>query len=307
MLKKLKTDGSALLKVVASEHLRLIKGANGNEQPVLLGKEVIPNLEELELLNFDDIDRFSPDLFQEIKVFVARGGSRSTSFIFPFVRRFYNLDSIELSDFNFKYVIPCKGDVGTLSPIKNLKLGHSKNLKHIWRKDSELGHILSNLQTLTVRGCNDLINFRASSSSLQNLTILNVSYCKMMTNLVTPSVLKNLVQLATMRVENCIKMTEIVGNEGDLHQTIVVSKLKCLQLSNLQSLTSFCPGSYTFNFPCLKELVVEWCPRLKIFSEGILSTPQLQRVKQSHYFEKWSWTSDLNTTIQQLYIEKVQS
>ncbi|PPD70702.1 hypothetical protein GOBAR_DD32417 [Gossypium barbadense] len=304
MLKKLKTDGSALLKVVASEHLRLIKGANGNEQPVLLGKEVIPNLEELELLNFDDIDRFSPDLFQEIKVFVARGGSRSTSFIFPFVRRFYNLDSIELSDFNFKYVIPCKGDVGTLSPIKNLKLGHSKNLKHIWRKDSELGHILSNLQTLTVRGCNDLINFRASSSSLQNLTILNVSYCKMMTNLVTPSVLKNLVQLATMRVENCIKMTEIVGNEGDLHQTIVVSKLKCLQLSNLQSLTSFCPGSYTFNFPCLKELVVEWCPRLKIFSEGILSTPQLQRVKQSHYFEKWSWTSDLNTTIQQLYIEK---
>ncbi|KAG4181330.1 hypothetical protein ERO13_A10G220250v2, partial [Gossypium hirsutum] len=145
------------------------------------------------------------------------------------------------------------------------------------------------------------------SSSLQNLTILNVSYCKMMTNLVTPSILKNLVQLATMRVVNCIKMTEIVGNEGDLHQTIVVSKLKCLQLSNLQSLTSFCPGSYTFNFPCLKELVVEWYPRLKIFSEGILSTPQLQRVKQSHYFEKWSWTSDLNTTIQQLYIEKVQS
>ncbi|PPD91125.1 hypothetical protein GOBAR_DD11947 [Gossypium barbadense] len=99
-------------------------------------------------------------------------------------------------------------------------------------------------------------------------------------------------------------MTEVVGNEGDCHQTIVVSKLKCLQLCNLKSLTSFSPRYYSFEFPCLEELVVEHCPKLKIFSEGVLSTPQLQRIKQSSYREKWSWTSDLNTTIKQLYTEK---
>ncbi|KAK5795452.1 hypothetical protein PVK06_036720 [Gossypium arboreum] len=299
VLKELKTDSSALLKIVASEHLRLIQG---KEQPDLLVEEVIPKLEELELLDFGDMDRFPPALFQDIKVFVARGGTRSS--IFPFVRRFCNLDSFKLFDFDFKYVVPCKGDAGTLSKIRNLELGSAINLKHIWRKDSELDHILSNLQTLTVSECDDLINIRASSSSLQNLTTLNVYFCKMMTNLVTPSVIKNFVQLTTMRVSGCTKMTEIVGNEGDYHQTIVVSKLKCLELSNLQSLTCFCPGSYTFNFPCLEELVVQRCPRLKIFSEGVLSTPQLQRIKQSHYPEKWSWTSDLNTTIQQLYTEK---
>ncbi|XP_040959558.1 uncharacterized protein [Gossypium hirsutum] len=299
MLKKLKTDSSALRKIVASEHLRLIQG---NEQPVLLGEEVIPKLEELELRTFGDMDQFPPDLFQHIKVFALRAGSRFS--LFPFVRRFYNLERLELSYFDFKHLVPCKGDAGTLPPIRNLKLVSARNLKHIWRKDSELDHILSNLQTLTVQNCDDWINIRAFSSSLQNLTILNVSRCEMMTNLVTPSVLKNLVQLTTIKVEDCTKMTEIVGNEGDCHQTIVVSKLKCLQLCNLNSLTSFCPWYYNFEFPCLEELVVEHCPRLKIFSDGVLSTPQLQRIKQSRFRGKWRWTSDLNTTIQQLYTKK---
>ncbi|KHG20968.1 hypothetical protein F383_26485 [Gossypium arboreum] len=297
MLKKLITDCSALLKIVASEHLRLIQG---NEQPVLLVEQVIPKLEELELRNFGDMDQFPPDLFQHIKVLAVRCGSGFS--LFPFVRRFYNLERLEFFSFDFKHVVPCKGDAGTLPPIRNLELHSARNL--IWRKDSEFDHILSNLQTLTVQNYDDWINIRVFSSSLQNLTILDVSHCKMMTNLVIPSVLKNLVQLTTIKVEDCTKMTEIVGNEGDCHQTIVVSKLKCLQLRKLESLTSFCPGYYNFEFPYLEELVVEYCPRLKIFSDGVLSTPQLQRIKQSRYQEKWSWTSDLNTTIQQLYTKK---
>ncbi|XP_052875924.1 uncharacterized protein LOC108465482 isoform X2 [Gossypium arboreum] len=294
MLKKLKTEGSVLLKMVASEHLRLVQG---NEQPVLLVEEVFPKLEELELQNFGDMDQFPPDLFQHIKVLAVCFGSGFS--LFPFVRRFYNLEGLEFSNFDFKHIVHFKGDAGTLPPIRNLKLFSARNL--IWRKDSDLHHILSNLQTLTVQNCDDWINIRVFSSSLQNLTILDVSRCEMMTNLVTTSVLKNLVQLTTIKVNKCTKMTEIVGNEGDCHQTIVVSKLKCLQLWNLESLTSFCPGYYNFEFPCLEELVMEYCPRLKIFSDGVLSTPQLQRIK---HLGKWSWTSDLNTTIQQLYTKK---
>ncbi|KAH1045327.1 hypothetical protein J1N35_036111 [Gossypium stocksii] len=173
----------------------------------------------------------------------------------------------------------------------------------MWRKDSELGHILSNLQTLTIDGCDDLINIGASSLSFKNLTTLKVSICEMMTNLFTPLVVESLVQLTTMGVSYCTKMTEIVAHEGDYRQTTVFGKLKCLKLNNLQSLTSFCPGSYTFNFPCLEEVVVEECPKLKIFSEGFLSTPQLQSVKQGCFDEKECWAGDLNTTIQQC-IEK---
>ncbi|XP_016719225.1 uncharacterized protein [Gossypium hirsutum] len=305
MLKKMRTDSSTLRKIVASEHLRLIQETNGNGQPVLLVEEVFPNLEELQVVIFGDMDLLPLDLFHNIKLFrlscSSHGGS---SYIFPFLRRFYNLGTLLLSGFDFKDVVHCKGDARTLTRIKNLKLQYSRNLKHVWRKDSVLGYILSNLQTLEVWNCEDLINIGAWSLSFQNLTTLHVSFCKMMKNLVAPSVVENLVQLTTMRVKGCTKMTEIVAHEGDYHQTIVAGKLKCLQLSELQSLTSFCPGSYTFNFPCLEEVVVERCPKLKIFSEGVLSTPQLQRVKQETFDEKGRWTGDLNTTIQQLYTEK---
>ncbi|KAL1060300.1 hypothetical protein V6Z11_1Z109000 [Gossypium hirsutum] len=108
-----------------------------------------------------------------------------------------------------------------------------------------------------------------------------------------------------MEVSECTKMTEIVAHEGDYRQTIVVGKLKCLKLSELQSLTSFCPGSYTFNFPCLEEVVVVICPKLKIFSKGDLNTPQLQSVKQDSLNMNRCWAGDLNTTIQLLYINKL--
>ncbi|MBA0780985.1 hypothetical protein Gotri_005021, partial [Gossypium trilobum] len=304
MLKTLRTNCSALLMIMALEDVRLKQERKGNGEAAMLIEEIIPNLEQLRLRDLvGDVDQFPPNLFPHIKV--LKGHHGGSPFIFFFLRRFYNLKSLEFDNFDFKHVVPCKGDVGTPSPIKNLQLTSSKNLKHIWKKDSELGHILSNLQTLTIKNCDDLINLGASSVSFQNLTTLEVSCCKMMTNLVTPLVFEKMVQLITMRVSDCTKITEIVANEGDYHQTIVVRNLKCLQLSNLESLTSFCPGSYTFNFLCLEEVVVEECPKLKIFSEGVLSTPQLQSVKQDSLNMNRCRAGDLNTIIQQLYMEKV--
>ncbi|KAK5795718.1 hypothetical protein PVK06_036990 [Gossypium arboreum] len=284
MLKELSTDCSALLMIVGLEDVR-IQETKGKGEAALLVEEVFPNLQQLELRDISDVDQFPPDLFHHVKVFKVEGGYHGgSSSIFSFLRSFYNLERLEIFSFNFEDVIVYKGDIGTLSTIKNLKLDSSINLKHIWRKDSEFGHIISNLQILRVWFCDDFLNIGASSVSFQNLTTLEVSYCKM-----TPFVVENLVQLTTMRVSHCIEMTEIVANEGDYHQTIVVSKLKCLLLSNLQSLTSFCSGSYTFSFPCL----------------DFLSTPQLQRViKQETYYQNEYWTGDLNTTIQQLCTKK---
>ncbi|KAK8593751.1 hypothetical protein V6N13_042678 [Hibiscus sabdariffa] len=79
---------------------------------------------------------------------LSHGGSSS---IFP-------SPSLELSDFDFKDEVPCNGEAGTLAQIGNLTLNYCKNLKHMWKKDSELAHLLSILQTLTVDSCDDLIN-----------------------------------------------------------------------------------------------------------------------------------------------------
>ncbi|GMI78895.1 hypothetical protein HRI_001558800 [Hibiscus trionum] len=305
MLKTLwSTDCTTLLKILPS--------TNANEQqPESIIEEVIPKLEQLELQSFGDMDQFPPDLFRQIKVFKANGSaSHAGSSIFPFLRRFFNLKSLHFSLFDFKDEVPCKGDAGTLSRIRNLELSFSKNLKHIWKKDSELGHVLSNLQTLTVDWCDDLINIGLSSLSFQNLTTLELSWCRKMTNLVTPSQVQNLVQLTTLKIKRCSAMTEIVGNEGDgatYHQPLVLRKLKCLQLIDLESLTSFCSGNYSFEFPCLEEVLVVGCPRLKIFSQGVLSTPRLECVKEWAFEKKEHWRGDLNTTIRQMYTEKVGS
>ncbi|KAL5768399.1 hypothetical protein ACOSP7_014952 [Xanthoceras sorbifolium] len=63
-------------------------------------------------------------------------------------------------------------------------------------------------------------------------------------------------------------MKEIVANEGDVTKNdIILSKLKC-----------FCSGKYSFVFPSLEQLTAGECPKIKIFSQGVLSTPRLWKV-----------------------------
>ena len=256
--------------------------------------------------------QFPVDLFHQIKVIELFGNyGASASFPISFFQRFYNLEGLQFSYCDFKDLVSCEGDVGekpddgtVLSRIRKLKLDSCINLTHIWKKDSELGHILPNLETLEVQHCDDLINF-GSSSSFQNLTTLEVVGCDMMINLVTPLVAQSLVHLTEMRVENCFMMKEIVANGDEATYEITFSKLKYLKLHRLKNLESFCPGNHTFKFRSLEELIVIQCSRLKIFCQGVLNTPQLQRVKESDEYDRGRWTGDLNTTIQLLYNQKV--
>ncbi|XP_021281818.1 uncharacterized protein LOC110414745 isoform X3 [Herrania umbratica] len=316
MLKKLETDCSIFIKIVASGRPS-IQGMNENDQrestkgqPLFLGEEVIPKLEKLRLSKIDDIAmisgiQFRADFFHHIKVFEMNG----SNFPIDFVQRLNNLENLELSCCDFKDLVSCEGDLAekpdarTLSRIRKLKLGSCKNLPYIWKKDSELGHILSNLETFEVFGCDESINLGPSSTSFRNLTTLEVQWCNKMINLVTPSVVQSLAQLTKIRIEDCNRMTEIVANEGDENE-ITFSKLKYLELYHLQSLTSFCPGNHTFKFPSLEDLIVGSCPSLKVFSQGVSTTPKLQRVKESRYDHRGRWAGDLNTTIQQLYSEE---
>ncbi|XP_022744216.1 probable disease resistance protein At4g27220 isoform X2 [Durio zibethinus] len=327
ILKTLMTDCSTLLKIVASERLISTQEVNANgqrdstiRQQLFLVEEVTPKLEELRLQKLDEIaimsdGQFPEDLFHQIKVFeVNCFTGRSASFPISFLQRLYKLENLVFKWFDFKNLICREGDVGekpdagrVLSGVGKLKLAYCKNVTHIWKKDLELGHIiLPNLETLEVWWCDDLINFGSSSSSFQNLTTLQVEGCNMMMNLVPPSVAQNLVHLKEMRMARCNTMKEIVANsEGDeATYEITFRKLKYLELNCLKNLASFCPGNHTFKFPSLEELIVTGCPRLKVFCHGVLSTPQLQRVKESDHHNRERWAGDLNTTIQLLYTQK---
>ncbi|GAY33003.1 hypothetical protein CUMW_283970 [Citrus unshiu] len=104
-------------------------------------------------------------------------------------------------------------------------------------------------------------------------------------------------------------MTEVVINnkDGVEKEEIVFRKLKTLELSDLDSLTSFCSANYTFKFPSLQALWVIGCPKLKIFTTGESSTPPRVNVwyRETAGFQRRWANNDLNTTIQQLHAEKL--
>lgn len=192
-----------------------------------------------------------------------------------------------------------------LQKVKQLKLVSLLNLRHIWGQNSQLDHVVPNLEALEVWRCDGLISLGSSSASFRNLTALDMWQCKEIITLITSSAARNLVQLIKMRIRECIMVTKIVAEEDhDEKDMINFTKLKCLELNYLPNLTNFCSGKYSFQFPSLEQIIVRQCPKLKSFCPGCLNTPQLHRVQIAEEDYKGFWAGDLKTTICQ-YHEKM--
>ncbi|XP_034707094.1 disease resistance protein At4g27190-like [Vitis riparia] len=168
------------------------------------------------------------------------------------------------------------------------------------------GHAGETLPRLTIMYLEDLPMLRHLSGLgpiLQNLQSLQVSRCRNLINLVSPSMAKRLVQLKELTVDYCDEVKEIVENEGGeaTDDEILFTKLQKLKLSFLPNLKSFCSARYTFKFPCLIEMQVIKCPKMEFFCKGDSITESLQRVEMGDYGQRWE--NDLNTTIQKMFME----
>nr|CAN62856.1 hypothetical protein VITISV_013426 [Vitis vinifera] len=146
--------------------------------------------------------------------------------------------------------------------------------------------------------------------SICKLRVLNV--LRYGDNLVAiPSfMLHTLHNLEKLNVRRCGSVKEVVHLEelvDEESHAMALDKLREVQLhdlpelTHLSSLTSFCSGGCTFTFPSLDHLVVEECPKMKVFSQGFSTTPRLERVDVAN--NEWHWEDDLNTTIQKLFIQ----
>ncbi|XP_057991824.1 uncharacterized protein LOC110643234 isoform X4 [Hevea brasiliensis] len=296
-----------------------LQGQHGEEQhhitiqqPLHLEKKVFPNLEELssdgqmiEMILQCQLPKGFLFKVKSVELSFIRG--KSYVALFGFLQRLPNLETVSVKDSLLQgFVLQCEDNDGAMLPrIRNLKLWRLDHIKHIWKPHPQMDLVLQNLQTMNVFYCFDLISLAPSSSSFQNLTTLKVQSCKVLKHLVTPSAAKSMVQLVTMEIRACEMLTEIVVDEQNgTPEEIEFGKLKTLRLIDLESLTSFCFGGFTFKFPCLEVVTVERCPNMRTFSAGVLSTPKLQCVQlREIHFQKWLWEGDLNTTIRQLYTE----
>ena len=218
--------------------------------------------------------------------------------------------------------------------LRELDLSEMDYLLHLWNENSLPGSTFQNLEYLTVSKCGRLKNLVPPSISFQNLHYLKVSECCGLSCLVTSSTAKSLVRLRTMVITDCKTMKKIVTDDGGdgVGDEICFSELVSLYIHCSPSLKGFNLSNRSMRFPLLKDVIVSGCPELMMFSNGVLSTPELETVEMAAYSErdlrgyfkpingKKLWEGGLNTTInrfwednfaticiQQLFTEKVRS
>ncbi|KAH9689682.1 hypothetical protein KPL70_015594 [Citrus sinensis] len=191
--------------------------------------------------------------------------------------------------------------------LEELTLCVLPDLLHLLEESSRPSKVFQNLATLKISECGKLENLAPSSVSFQNLMSLEVSKCDGLINLVTLSTAESLVKLTTMHIAECMMIEEIIqqAREEVRKDCLLFSQLKYLGLHCLPSLVCFCLGNYALEFPTLEKVVVRECPKMEIFSQGVLSTPKLQRLLLTESEDEGRWEGNLNSTIQKLFEEMV--
>ncbi|XP_052298840.1 probable disease resistance protein At4g27220 isoform X4 [Citrus sinensis] len=280
-----------------------------NQRRDLHFEKVFPNLEELRV-DEKHICLFPEDWLCKFKCLDVWLDESSTILsLDDFLQRFHTIKILSIGGNNQALYTSFKNVENGMNAIVR-GINHRRDLKQIFKQESTN---TNDLEKLEIFECDNLINLVPSSISFQNLTTLTVGLCHGMINVLTSSTARSLVRLRQMRISCCEMITEIVADEDDqgdnyaAKDEIVFSELKELELWDLESLTSFiCSGNNcAFEFPSLETLLVDRCPNMKIFSEGELSTPKLQKVQLSVFDNKlWAWDRDLNTTIQYVYLKR---
>ncbi|WJX37907.1 hypothetical protein P8452_25624 [Trifolium repens] len=225
---------------------------------------------------------------------------------------FPNLKMFQVRNSSFETLFTTKATIGHFNmqisnQIRSLILYELENLKYIWQEDFPLYHpLLQYLEILSAWNCPSLISLVPSSTSFTNLRYLNVENCKELIYLMTSTTAKSLVQLTHLVITNCEKMLDVMKiDEEKAEENIIFENLENIEFTSLPSFRSFCYEKQAFVFPSLLRFIVKGCPRMKIFSSGVTVAPCLTNIEVEE--GKMRWKGDLNTTIEQLFIEKVHN
>ncbi|GAY68291.1 hypothetical protein CUMW_263010, partial [Citrus unshiu] len=191
-----------------------------------------------------------------------------------------------------------------------LELSRLHKVQHLWKENDESNKAFANLESLEIFECSKLQKLVPASWHLENLATLEVSKCHGLINLLTLSTSESLVNLERMKITDCKMMEEIIQSQvgEEAEDCIVFRKLEYLGLDCLPSLTSFCLGNYALEFPSLEHVVVRQCPTMKIFSQGVVDAPKLNKVKPTEEEDgddEGCWEGNLNDTIKKLFNEMV--
>ncbi|KAK6243856.1 hypothetical protein QUC31_010265 [Theobroma cacao] len=220
MLKKLKTDCSTFIKIVASERPS-IQEMNENDrrestegQPLFLGEEVIPQLEELRLSKIDDIamisdNQFRANFFHPIKVFAGGYHHRyylELSDTFSELMEIWNRSPQEILNFkNLGHleVCNCSSLKYIFTPSMALRLRQLWTFKvkecpsmeavimeqGVEEEETTDKFTFPHLKSIKIESCSNLTSFYLGSRALKfpNLQVVRIADCPRMSTIASSS------------------------------------------------------------------------------------------------------------------------
>ncbi|AES81099.2 NB-ARC domain disease resistance protein [Medicago truncatula] len=156
-----------------------------------------------------------------------------------------NCSSINVVSDTQRYSYILNGQV--FPQLKELKISYLNQLTHVWSKAMHCVQGFQNLKTLTISNCDSLrhVFTPAIIRAITNIEKLEIRSCKLMEYLVT---------------------TEEDDEGGHINKEevniISFEKLDSLTLSGLPSIARVSANSYEIEFPSLRKLVIDDCPKL---------------------------------------------
>ncbi|XP_045833623.1 uncharacterized protein LOC123924699 isoform X2 [Trifolium pratense] len=279
------------------------------QEPPFIVEEVIPNLEKLRIdckeANMILQAQNSSGLFTKMaSLRLSSYKNEDIQFPYRFLQNVRSLEYLCVEHSCFKKIFQnVRKDFIGCTKIKRLSLVALPNLEHICEEGFQTDSVLEFLDFLWVYSCSSLINLLPSSVTFTHLVYLGIKDCNGLTKLITSLTAQSLNKLVTLKIEDCASLEEIIIAEENIHITFI--SLQILMLECLPSLNQFCSSKCFFKFPLLEVVIVRECPRMKVFSEGYTSTPNLQKVKTAENDEEWFWKGNLNDTITSMFEDKV--
>nr|GEX08149.1 hypothetical protein [Tanacetum cinerariifolium] len=181
----------------------------------------------------------------------------------------------------------------SLDDLTTIMLYHCHSLLSLvdssdWDADGEntKEQFFSKLEHLFLFGLSkldDLWNCPDQYISLMNLVTLDISYCNKLARLFSVNVARGLVNLQTLKIEECDNLKEVIWDvdEGDIDM-VVFRRLVKIELRYLINLKSFYAGKVKISYPSLEKVEISWCKIMEKWdNNGTYDTPNLKLVNQA--------------------------
>ncbi|KAL9356388.1 hypothetical protein Peur_049641 [Populus x canadensis] len=291
------------------------QGDNYNFTALLTYKVAFPELKKLRvdwnaIMEVTQRGQFRTEFFCRLKVLeLVHFPMDCVDFPSWFLQRFNILESLVVCDASFKEIVRLEEMSSrpnqVFAQLRVLELSKLPELMHLSKESPQACQIFQNLEILRVSECGTLKTLIPISVSFRCLMTLEVSKCNGLASLMSSSTAKNLVQLTSMSVVECETIEVVVANEeNEAENEIVFHKLENLAFHCLPCLTSFYMQNCALMFPSLERVFIDQCPKMELFSRGVINTPKLERVQLTEGDSTGFWKDDLNLTIHNLFVKK---